>query len=70
MGGMGGMPPGVTPDIMQKMMSNPAIMQAMMKPNVMAAMQEVMANPSAAAKYQNDPDFQELFKSFQGMMSG
>ena len=54
----------------QKMMSNPAIMQAMMKPNVMAAMQEVMANPSAAAKYQNDPDFQELFKSFQGMMSG
>jgi len=69
MGSMGGMPGGVPPELMSKLMSNPELMSQMMNPKVMGAMQEVMGNPDAAAKYQNDPDMQGLFKMFQDTMS-
>ena len=45
------------------------MMSKMMNPKVMGAMQEVMQNPAAAAKYQHDPEIQELFQIFQQTMA-
>jgi len=69
----GGMPGGA--DSMKKaqeMMSNPKVMEIMMKaqsnPRVMKAVQECMGNPMAFAKYQNDPEIGGLLKDLQKYM--
>ena len=75
-GGMpGGMPGGMGGDQMKKaqaMMSNPKVMEIMMKaqsnPKIMKAMQECMGNPMAFAKYKDDPEVGEMIRELQKYM--
>ncbi len=71
----GGMPGGMGGDQMKKaqeMMSNPKVMEIVMKaqknPKIMKAVQECMGNPMAFAKYQNDPEVGELIRELQKYM--
>merc|ERR1712113_1010064 len=56
----------------QEMMSNPKVMEIMMKaqsnPKIMKAVQECMGNPMAFAKYKDDPDVGELIRELQKYM--
>ena len=79
MGGMGGMPgmggggggmPNIPPELLQAIMSDPELMQAMQKPKVMAALQECMSNPAAIGKYASDPEFQSIISKLQKVMPG
>mmetsp|Transcript_2604 Transcript_2604/g.7451 ORF Transcript_2604/g.7451 Transcript_2604/m.7451 type:complete len:194 (-) Transcript_2604:439-1020(-) len=67
MGGMGGMPP---PGVMEALMKDPELMQAMQNPKVMAALQEMQSNPANAAKYMGDPEIMSLVMKLQGLMGG
>lgn len=69
-GGMpGGMPGGDQMKKAQEMMSNPKVMEIIMKaqknPKIMKAVQECMGNPMAFSKYQNDPEVGELIRELQ-----
>lgn len=63
-GGAGG--GGLSPQMLQKIMSNPqysaAFSRAQKNPRVMSAIEEVAANPSAFDKYKNDPDVYDVLK--------
>lgn len=67
-GGMGGMPGmgGMDPSMFQGLLSDPELMSAFSNPKIQAAMCEIMSNPAAMSKYQNDP---EIMAVFQKMMS-
>jgi suppressor of tumorigenicity protein 13 len=69
MGGGGGMP-NIPPELLQAIMSDPELMQAMQKPKVMAALQECMSNPAAIGKYASDPEFQSIISKLQKVMPG
>ena len=73
-GGMGGMPgvgggmPGGTGGMggMEGMFSDPDIMGAMSNPKFMKAVQELMQDPSAFAKYQDDPEVMNVMTKLMG----
>jgi suppressor of tumorigenicity protein 13 len=67
--GGGGMP-NIPPELLQAIMSDPELMQAMQKPKVMAALQECMSNPAAIGKYASDPEFQSIISKLQKVMPG
>jgi len=70
-GGMpGGMPFGMSPEVLQKIMSDPEMMQAMQDPTFMAKLQEIQRNPANISKYQNDPTVQRLIKKFSTLFGG
>merc|ERR1719282_782928 len=73
-GGMGGMPGGMDPAFLQGLMSDPEIMAAFSDPKMAGILQEIMSDPSAISKYQNDPNvmklMQKVMKSFGGGMPG
>jgi suppressor of tumorigenicity protein 13 len=70
MPGMGGGMPNIPPELLSKLMSDPELMAAMQNPRVMAALQECMGNPAAFAKYQSDPEIQNLITKLSGLMGG
>jgi len=45
-------------------------MAAMSNPKVMQAMTELMSNPAAFAKYQNDPEVMGVMQKLMGKFSG
>ena len=67
---MGGGMPNIPPELLSKLMSDPELMAAMQNPRVMAALQECMGNPAAFAKYQSDPEIQNLITKLSGLMGG
>ena len=44
------------------MMRDPEVMSALMDPMVLAACQDVMANPANISKYRDNPKFIKLFQ--------
>ena len=62
--------PNIPPELLQAIMSDPELMQAMQKPKVMAALQECMSNPAAIGKYASDPEFQSIISKLQKVMPG
>lgn len=70
MGGMGGMPGGGPGGMPADFMSDPDIQAAMSNPKVLAALQEIMTNPAAMAKYQNDPEVMGAFTKLQSKFGG
>lgn len=73
-GGAGDLPPGVSPEMAQKLMSDPDLVAAMQNPKVMQALQTMMKNPMAAMQYMSDPEvgpvLQKLMASMGGAMPG
>jgi len=59
--GMGGMPP----EMMQKLMSDPELMQLFQDPTMLAKLQEIMTDPTKIQKYQNDPKVMSLLSKLQ-----
>merc|ERR1719387_1872674 len=74
MGGMPGMPPGVDPNFLAGLMSDPELAAAFNNPKIMSAMQDIMSNPGNISKYQSDPEImalmQKVMKSMGGSMGG
>jgi hypothetical protein len=53
---------GMTPEeMMTKVMSNPRLMELMMKPKVMAAIMDLQTNPANIQKYLNEPEVMGAF---------
>lgn len=48
-------------------MRDPDVIQALMDPQVLAAFNEIMRDPSAAAKYRDNPKFVKLFQKLRLM---
>merc|ERR1719240_694231 len=71
-GGMGGMgmPAGMDPAMLQALMSDPELMQALSNPKFLTAMQDIMSNPANRAKYENDPEVMSLMNKFMQKMGG
>merc|ERR1712137_880011 len=71
-GGMGGMgmPAGMDPAMLQALMSDPELMQALSNPKFLAAMQDIMSNPANKAKYENDEEVMSLMNKFMQKMGG
>merc|ERR1719230_631711 len=69
-GGMPGGMGGIDPNLINKLMSDPELMQAFQNPRVASALQEIMANPANISKYQNDPDIMRLMAKVGGMFGG
>mmetsp|Transcript_39402 Transcript_39402/g.112478 ORF Transcript_39402/g.112478 Transcript_39402/m.112478 type:complete len:449 (+) Transcript_39402:58-1404(+) len=70
MGGMGGMPGGLDPSMLQGLLSDPDLMAAFQNPKIAQAMQDIMSNPANVAKYQDDPDVMRLFNKMMSKMGG
>eukprot|EP01116_Phalansterium_solitarium_P006057 TRINITY_DN18371_c0_g1_i1.p1 TRINITY_DN18371_c0_g1~~TRINITY_DN18371_c0_g1_i1.p1 ORF type:complete len:500 (-),score=34.85 TRINITY_DN18371_c0_g1_i1:7-1506(-) len=66
--GMPGMPAGIDPQMFQKIMQSPALLSAMQNPNIMAKLQEIMADPSKLMSYAQDPEVMQLMQAFKGLM--
>jgi len=64
------LPPGVTPDMLNDIFSDPEMMTAMQDPSIMAKLQEIMQNPSAIAKYQSDPKLMKILNKFSSRFGG
>merc|ERR550514_2688936 len=58
------------PAFLQGLLSDPELAQAFSNPKMMQAMQEIMSNPAAIGKYQNDPEIMGLFQKMMGKMGG
>ncbi|CAE7539438.1 sti1 [Symbiodinium sp. KB8] len=59
----------MTPDLQQRIFSNPRLMAGMSNPKCMAALQEFQAKPEAAmAKYAADPLIRDFLTEFFGIM--
>lgn len=52
------------------LMNNPEMKKAMENPKVLQAVMELMQNPAAFSKYQNDPEVMNAFSSLMGSMGG
>lgn len=70
--GMGGMPgmggagmPNIDPALINTLLSDPELMQALQNPAVMAKVQQVMQDPSKMAQFKDDPQLASLFAKFQ-----
>jgi len=59
-GGKGGMPGGVTPDLIQQIMSDPELSELFTDPTLLAKAQEIMSDPSKINKYKDDPKLQKI----------
>lgn len=65
---MGGMPfgggnkgmPGVTPELIQQIMSDPELSELFTDPSLLAKAQEIMSDPSKVSKYKDDPKLQKI----------
>jgi len=71
MGGMPGGMPGMgelPPELLQAFLSDPDLLLMMQDPSMLAKLQEIMADPTKVAQYQNDPKFAKLFSKISGMM--
>lgn len=72
-GGFGGMPGmgGVDPSMLASIMSNPraqaAFQRAQRNPKVMAALQDVLANPGNFSKYANDKEISSILNELQSL---
>ena len=59
----------MTPDFIQKLSSNPILMQAFSNPQYMQIFQEMGSNPKETiAKYGNSPEFREFMQEFSKLM--
>ena len=59
---MGGMPPGMSPELMSVIMKDPDLMAAMSDPSMMAKMQQVQSNPAMLA---SDPKLAAIVQKLQ-----
>lgn len=60
-----------TPELMEKMRSNPRIVAGMKNPYYMKVMQELQSNPQEAMrKCQSDPGLRDFIQEWVGMMGG
>jgi len=56
--------PGVPPELLQKIMSDPEVMALFADPEAAAKLSEVMSDPSKMATLATDPRFAKLFAKF------
>jgi len=68
MGGKG-MPAGVSPELIQQIMSDPELSQLFTDPTLLAKMQEIMSDPSKMNKYKDDPKLQKLMTKLESKFS-
>ena len=60
---------GMTPEeMMTKVMSNPRLMELMMKPKVMAAIMDLQNNPANIQKYLNEPEVMNAFTELTALL--
>jgi len=57
-------------ELMQKMMQDPELVAAMMKPNVSAALMDVSQNPMNMSKYAGDAEVMGVLNKMQAMVMG
>lgn len=69
-GGMGGMPGGLDPSMMAGLLQDPDLLAALQNPKMAGIMQEIMTNPAAMGKYQDDPEVMGLMQKIMGKMGG
>merc|ERR1712194_640999 len=70
MGGMPGMPAGMDPSMVQGLLQDPELLEALQNPKMAKAMQEIMTNPGAMGKYADDPEVMGLVKKLMAKMGG
>eukprot|EP01118_Nematostelium_gracile_P006905 TRINITY_DN2231_c0_g1_i1.p1 TRINITY_DN2231_c0_g1~~TRINITY_DN2231_c0_g1_i1.p1 ORF type:complete len:319 (+),score=133.34 TRINITY_DN2231_c0_g1_i1:57-959(+) len=70
-GGFGGAdtPFGLPPDIINKILSDPEMMEAMNDPEFMTKLGDIQSDPANIAKYQNDAKVMNLVKKFSSLFS-
>jgi suppressor of tumorigenicity protein 13 len=69
-GGMGGMPGGMDPSMMAGLFADPELQAGMQNPKIMQAMQELMSDPNAMAKYADDPEVMSFMQKMMGKFGG
>jgi len=60
--------PMVDPNLFAQMAQSPDIIAAAQNPALMAKLQQLMANPTSIAQYQNDPELMSLVTKLMGIM--
>lgn len=67
----GGLPGGMTPEMLQSLMSNPELMAALRNPKMQDVMKKVMeGGPEGAAELMDDPEVREMLSKVQGLTGG
>ena len=57
-------------EMMRKLMADPEMMQLMMKPKVMQALQDLQTDPNSVAKHMSDPDVSAMFNKLLALQLG
>jgi suppressor of tumorigenicity protein 13 len=58
----------MTPDMLQKLMSDPELLAAMQQPKIMAAFADIQQDPNNLMKYMSDPEVMGLVMKLQGLV--
>jgi len=58
-----------TPDMMGKVLGDPALLAGFDDPEVMRAVEEVSKNPAAMVKHQSNPKVAKFYRAMAGMMA-
>ena len=67
----GGLPGGMSPDMLQKLMQDPELMALLRNPKMQDVMKKVMTGgPEAAAEFMGDPEVMEMLKKVSSATSG
>ena len=62
----GGLPGGMSPDMLQKLMQDPELMALLRNPKMQDVMKKVMSSgPEAAAEMMADPEVAEMLEKFK-----
>ena len=64
----GGLPGGMSPEMVTAMMSNPELMALLRNPKMQDVMKKVMSEgPEAAGEYMEDPEVRDMLSKIQSL---
>ena len=67
----GGLPGGMSPEMLTSLMSNPELMAMLRNPKMQDVMKKVMeGGPEGAAELMDDPEVREMLSKLQGLTGG